>query len=334
MACHVGPVGGFGRKPTSPQDTGWVSDKFSMSGDLIFMGLYDKRQGANDRVVLFPMEGALHFAFTPKPTITVAASQDFGKLREIYGMLHNVDQTMYVRAGFFTLPYGLLVEDHTSFIKEGRVESGTRGFDEVGIGAKLFSVRYKDSGIEAGLSGRPWFLNVAITGGVIGQEERAVPSQQGGTKKAITRRGGYISKNFAIGASMYTNDNDVVDRRILRYGAFGWAKAGKFVMLFEHDEGEEEQFKVSGSTQLSASYLELIYASKFPGQNWNSFTKLRYERLDPNRSVDGDLLQRWVFSYKFVPLEYISVETFYRLNKEQPKELNNDDIYVLTHLYF
>ena len=37
---------------------------------------------------------------------------------------------------------------------------------------------------------------------------------------------------------MYTNDNELLDRRILRYGGFGWLKAGPLALIFEHDEGE------------------------------------------------------------------------------------------------
>lgn len=305
-----------------------------MSGDFMFMGLYDQREPEKDRVVLFPMQAALHFAFALKPTITFSLSQDYGFLREAYAMLHNEAQTMYVRAGFFTLPYGLLFADHTAFVQEGRVETGSRSFDERGIGAGLFSTRYKDSGVEAGFSGRPWFLNVAMTGGVVGQESRALPSSQSGSKRAVTRRGGFITKHFALGASMYNNDNELLDRRILRYGGFGWATTGRWALLFEHDEGEDEPFTVAGSTQISASYLELVWATPFHNKKGPSYAKVRYERLDPNRSLDHDVLQRWILSYRFMPIEYMSVESFYRKNSEQPTERANDDIFCIVHLFF
>ncbi len=334
MTCHTGPIGGFGRKPVSREDTGWITDKFYMSGDFLFMALRDQRDGTPDRFVLFPMQGALHFGFMPKPNITISASQDFGTLREAYAMLHNETQTAYVRAGYFTLPYGLLFSDHTSFIKEGRVEVGRNNFEERGLGAGLFGVRYKDSGLEAGLSGRPWFVNLAITGGVVGQEDRAFPSGQSGTKRAKTTRAGFITKHVSLGVSNYTNDNDVLDRRILRYGTFGWLRAGPLAFLFEHDEGEDEQFTIAGSTQSSASYAEIIYSFPIGEQKWPSYAKIRYERLDPNRSVGSDVRQKWVAGYRFHPKEYLSIESVYQRNLEDPRELKNDDIYVLTHVYF
>ncbi len=334
MSCHTGPIGGFGRKPVSREDTGWITDKFYMSGDFLFMALRDQRDGTPDRFVLFPMQGALHFAFTPRPTVTISASQDFGTLREAYAMLHNEAQTAYVRAGYFTLPYGLLFSDHTSYIKEGRVEVGKNNFEERGLGAGLFGVRYKDSGIEAGFSGRPWFVNLAITGGVVGQEERAFPSGQSGTKRAKTTRAGFIAKNFSLGVSNYSNDNENVDRRILRYGAFGWVRMGPVALLFEHDEGEDEQFTVAGTTQSSASYAELIYSFPITEQKWPSYAKIRYERLDQNRSVGNDVLQKWIAGYRFHPQDYLSFETVYQRNLEQPQTLKNDDIYILTHIYF
>jgi hypothetical protein len=334
MSCHTGPVGGFGRKPVSREDAGYITDKFYMSGDFLFMALFDKRDRKPDRFVLFPMEASLHFGFKPRPNLTIAASQDYGTLREAYAMLHNETETAYVRAGYFTLPYGLLFQDHTAFVKEGRVETGNNNFEERGVGAGLFSVRYKDSGIEGGLSGRPWFVNVAMTAGVVGQEDRAFPSSQGGTKRAKTVRGGILTKNICLGVSNYTNDSEILDRRILRYGVFGWVRAGSAAILFEHDEGEDEQFEVAGSTQSSASYVEAVYGFPFPGRKWPSFAKVRYERLDPNRSIESDVLQRIVGSYRFQPLDYLNIETFYRKNLEEPSELNNDDIYVLTHVFF
>ncbi len=334
MACHVGPMGGFGRKPTSQMDPGYITDKFFMSGDLRFMFLYDARDPADDRVVLFPMEGALHFGYLLKDTLTISASQDFGTLREMWAMLHNVNQSLYVRAGFFTLPYGLLFADHTSFIKEGRVETSSRNFEERGIGAKLFGVRYKDSGIEAGYNGRPWFVNIAMTAGVIGQESRSLPNSQGGNKRAVTRRAGFITKHASLGGSMYTNDNEVEDRRILRYGGFGWLRAGPFALLFEHDEGEDEQFTVTGSTQSSASYAELVYNFQTPVKKWRSYAKIRYERLDPNRSLSADLLERWVASLQVSPADHLNIEAFYRNNREQPTERSNDDVAIQTHFFF
>lgn len=333
MACHVGPVGGFGRKIQSMNDVGYISERVSLSGDFLFMALYDQRDPAKDRAVLFPMEAAIHLNVSLTPKITLAASQDYGTLREAYMMVHNEAQTVYARAGFFTLPYGLLFSDHTSFVKEGRVETGSRTFDELGTGAGLFSVRYKDSGIEAGLSGQPWFLNLAMTSGVVGQEERSFPSSQSGSKRAITRRGGFITKHASLGVSMYTNDNELLDRRILRYNTFGWVTGGRWALLFEHDEGTDEKFTVSGSTQISASYAEICYAFPFPGRR-TSYLKFRYERLDPNRSLSGDGLQRFVPSYRFSPADYVTVETFYRKNKEEKDEKANDDVYIITRVSF
>jgi hypothetical protein len=132
---------------------------------------------------------------------------------------------------------------------------------------------------------------------------------------------------------MYTNDNDLLDRRILRYGGFGWLHLGPVALLFEHDEGEEERFNVAGSTQLTASYVELVYAFPFPGKS-PSYAKVRYERLDPNRSLTGDLYQRWVYSYRFSPTEYMSLEAFYRNNLEQTNSAANDDIFIISHFFF
>jgi hypothetical protein len=132
---------------------------------------------------------------------------------------------------------------------------------------------------------------------------------------------------------MYTNDNELLDRRIIRYGGFGWLKAGRFALLFEHDEGEEEKFTVSGSSQISASYAELVYAFPFPGRR-TSYLKFRYERLDPNRSLDNDGYSRLVPSYRFSPTDYVTIETFYRKNREEAEEKANDDLYVLTRVFF
>src|SRR5262249_2402510 len=153
-------------------------------------------------------------------------------------------------------------------------------------------------------------------------------------KRAKTVRGGYLGKNFCLGVSNYTNDSEILDRRILRYGAFGWFRMGPTALFFEHDEGEDEQFTVSGTTQSAADYVELVYGFPFPGQKWPSAAKLRYERMDPNRSIGGDVLQRWIVSYKFQPLDYLSIETFVEKNLEQPVEQHNDDIFVLTHVFF
>jgi len=334
MVCHTGPTGGFGRRPLSKKETGWLTDKVYMSGDFLFLGLYDKRDGFSDRTVVFPMEGSLHFGFEPNRYATLAASQDFGIVRELYGMVHNSAKTAYIRGGWFTLPFGLLIPDHTAFIKEGRVEAGRSGFKDIGIGANRFGVRYKDSGVEAGLSGYPFFANISMTSGLPAQESRPSSTNQDRSDKAYTGRGGFIVKHLSLGGSYFTSNNKSLDEKIDRYGAFGWVSFGPFAVLFEHDLGKDEEFIVKGSTKVSASYVELVYAFKLFGLVMSSYAKVRYERLDPNRSLNNDELERWVYSYRFYPLPYLSIESFYRKNREKPIDLNNDEGFIITHFFF
>ena len=100
MACHVGPVGGFGRRAQNLDSPGAITDKFHMSGDFQFMVLYDKREPDDNRLVFFPMEASLHFDINLYPTLTAVGTMDFGNLREVYGMVHNENRTAYGRAGF------------------------------------------------------------------------------------------------------------------------------------------------------------------------------------------------------------------------------------------
>lgn len=342
MACHVGPNGGFGRRTFSTTDTGFVSDKFCLTGDFQFMALYDKRP-TKDKTAFFPMEGALHFAFRPLPNLTIVASQDFATLREFYAMIQDKRQQLYLRAGVFTLPYGLFFADHTAFIVQGRVESTTNDKDmiERGIGSGIYGVRYKDTGMEMGYNGKPWFAGMSVTNGVVGQESRFAPSGQSGSGKAIISRAGFIIPGVSLGVSNYTNKQDDLGATLKRTGVFGWFKLGQLALLFEHDEGKgvlqktNSVFSVASATRpISASYAELVYYSSITNKKWPSYSKVRYERLDPDKDTPEDILQRWIFSYRFYPYDYLSFETFYRVNKEQPTEYNNNDVFLIAHVFF
>jgi len=329
QSCHVSPTGGFGRWANQDSLT-FQDDRVFLSGDFRFLALYDVRPDS-DRSAFFPMEGTLSVGVEATPGLTLAFSNDFGRMRELYALIKPFHQSdFYVRTGWFSLPYGLLIPDHTSFIKEGRVENTGSSFQELGIGAGIFGVRNKDAGVEAGFSGKPLFLNVSVTNGR-GAEDRPSASTESDTQKAVTGRAGILGEHFLLGGSYYRNKEVGSDNIKTRAGVFGWLAKGPVVLLGEYDEGEDGPITVVGSTLTAAGYVELLLESPF--QWFPGFAKFRYEYLDPSDRVRNDELERLQAGFEWFAWPKGTLEFIYRNNRETPP-VKNDDYILMNHFFF
>jgi hypothetical protein len=308
--CHVNPGGGmlrsqvgidyaqyghsFGEPADAPPSLNFfIGDNLQAGSDMRFLYDYEdttdlNNPSARSRSTFFTMQGALYLAAYLGPRLVLFYNNDFGfggigQSRELWGMLRKLPYGGYLKAGRFKLPYGIRLDDHTSFIK-----------DRLGFGN-----RSQDNGLEIGFEPCIFYLRLALTNG----EDPALPFDNN-TYKAFTSSAGFFRKNFSLGASYHFNRTEFAAQERHRAGLFGSASIGNLIVLGEIDYGWNDSLSgfVPPDNQLMAGYLEGIY--NLVQDVWLS-AKLDY--FDPQRGRRDDDLQRIslggrVYGFKFSEL--------------------------------
>lgn len=98
------------------------------------------------------MQADIYVTFTPAKYLTVYYQDGLQQNREVFGIVQGLPYNVHLKLGKFIPPYGLKLDDHTSFIREKLGFGNTFG-------------RESESGLEAGFADELWFGNMAIFNG-------------------------------------------------------------------------------------------------------------------------------------------------------------------------
>lgn len=201
-------------------------------------------------------------------------SADFSRTsptKEMYGLVR-FDETWSIKAGQFTLPYGLLTGDPRSLLSQG---SG-------------FGTHVQDVGVEVNGQVRAesteYFVRGALTNGTgVGNHVRAGTVQMG-----------MHTPGYTIGLSSQLHRGDTGDR--WRYGTFAWTRLLPFVLLYELDGGQDpitSAVPLLTYTSLEVDLSPVIHAG------------VAYETWDPDMQVTGDDRQRTALQLRWFPVPFV-----------------------------
>lgn len=224
--------------------------------------------------------------------------------REMFVMLSHLPTDLYVKAGRINLPYGLRIDDDTSFIRSN------------------FNMTFsnQDIGAEVGIMPGPFEIMAAVSNGVpggTGDENLA---------KAITSSVNFIQKKFRLGTSFHWNKRTAT--QLLFGGMHAGLQIWKFTWLGEMNLQQQHLLSGAGNTYVVAGYSEL---------NWRVieglYVKTIYDVLDPDYSVADNLQHRIALGFDLYPIPDAQVSLLYRLNVGAGAA-NDDQILVKTHFFF
>src|SRR5574341_649350 len=159
--CHFNPTGGMLRTETGinfamnhhsfpenleaekPPLNFNLGEKLTLGSDMRFNYIYQDSFPSNFSS-FFSMQGSIYLAAKLDPHLLLFYNNDFGyanfpvgpQNREIWGMFQRLPFNSYIKVGRFKVPYGIRLDDHTSFIK-----------DRLGFGN-----RSQDNGVEIGFT--------------------------------------------------------------------------------------------------------------------------------------------------------------------------------------
>lgn len=321
--CHINPTGGgmrseHGREvmldllPMVKENHAefeemihW-SKNVAIGGDFRFMYIQSQKDSTDSKNSFFPMQSDLYVAVSPTDHLTLYLQDGAGGTRDYFGLIRNLPYNSYIKVGQFIPPYGLKLDDHTSFIR-----------DKLQLG-----VLDQDAGVEAGFADGHFFGHAAVINGNPG----AATTSDNNRKKGLSGTAGFRSPYVTVGGSYYTNHGLSDERNYT--GGYAMAHYWRLAWLGEWDMVRVTDLNLDTRKTGNVMYQELDLSPTD-----GIVLKAKYDRYDPDRTESKDELQRYTAGLDIYPYPYTEVSAQYRRNLEHPA-LRNDEWFVLLHLFF
>jgi len=327
--CHVNPTGGGMRN-----DHGWqfslenlpimrfdkgdedtlkearLNRLVALGTDLRFAYLLSQSEYTSAyKNSFFPMQADLYAAFMPHRNFTLYYQDGLQGNKEFFGLIHALPANAHIKFGRFLPPYGLKLDDHTSFIR-----------DKLGFGNNFG--QDSEAGLEAGFAKGLWFGNAAIFNGT-----RSAPDDN--TDKAISGTGGIKTPLFWLAGSFYRNKTAGIagekDNYIGAYTAVHFwelSLLGEWDWLYKEMNGGSKTTGNAAYAEISAELIEGVAA------------KVKYDFYDPDQDTSEDIKQRITLGVDIYPYPFSEVLIQYRKNMEESNETQNDQFLLMVHLFY
>ena len=336
QSCHVNPSGGsmrqvfgaqYGREqlpvPSWSQDfeledfTTLLTNVLGVGAD--FRTLFFIREfpdtgasgGSKTENAFWQMQGDLYLNFHVAKNVNLFLKKGLYSGFEAYGLLNILPARGHIKVGKFVPNYGTRLDDHTAFIRTYTGFSAETGRPEL-------------TGLEAGISPGP----MSITGGLFNATDGF--GGTGGSSKALLGR---VEGIFPIQEAMFLGAGANIFRRESTtgpaqtiYGGFGSFGLREFTLFGEVDllKSETSARKITGFL----AYAEANYVVT-PGVD----LKLAYDFYDPDKDLKSGSISRYSVGLEFFPIAGVEVRPVYRIVREEPTDIKDNELHVLFHIY-
>ncbi len=345
QSCHVNPTGkgmrslsgaSYGRDnlpmTTWSESTG-IEDllanlpkNFSVGADFRTLYMYN---GIDKTGSFFQMEGNLYFDLRLNKKVRIYASKGLYSGFEAFGLAKVLPLEGYVKVGKFLPAYGMRIDDHNAFIRGGRYSLAFASAIPQGYpGGLRFGERGEDTGIELGFAPSIFTINAGVFNGTPGGGLTGVV---GSKNYAVVLRGEAMlpteTVNATIGGSFYNHPNPFSPGKTQFYGAFGSLGIMKNLTLIGEVDWAVSTVagkEVTGRMLYSELDFEIMQGLDFIGG---------YEFYDPDLKLENGSVSTITIGASVIPLSGVEVRPLYRLNKETPTELTNNEFQFLFHFF-
>jgi hypothetical protein len=258
------------------------------------------------------MQGNLDVNFKVAKRVNMYLSKGLYSGFEIFGLLNILPANGFVKIGKFVPNYGVKIDDHTTFIRQYTGFSPELGRPEL-------------TGAEVAVSPGP----ATVTAGLYNASDGFGAATS--SKKAFLGRAEGIFKltqdvNLGVGGNVFTKQNDA-DVRTTLFGGFGSFTYRDFTAFGEADI---IQTKTPGLNSVSGivTYIEADYVVT-PGFD----LKVAYDFYDPDKDLKTGAFSRYSFGFEFFPISGVEVRPLYRILKEDPTDVKNNQFHLMIHFY-
>jgi hypothetical protein len=285
-----------------------ISDNISIGLDYRTQYIYSQSSG---RTYFQNMTAALYTNFALSKQINLVGKYDFvNELWEGYGVAKILPGGGYLKAGVYTPNFGIRIDDHTAYTREGLI----------------FNPFYREAGVEIGYFVDDWLYASASAGSNLSDVTSNYTKDPTYTARAeLTPRFGEIG--FIIGGSYAAvklqGSEGTLNTNM--YGGFFGIGYDEFSLLAEYDMAND--LSVAG-VKSNMLMVEAAY-----GIITGLDAVVRYDRIDRNADVDSDEINRIIMGFEFHPYSFIEVRPQYRLVLEDPS-VDNDSFVLQLHFWY
>ncbi len=309
--CHVNPTGGglrnaFGdvfaqtqlpaRRIDSGTDiwAGQIARFLAVGGDLRFDGAVQHVPHTRTLDGFQTQQARVYLAASVIPDrLLVYVDEQVapgGALnREAWGMFWSADHSWYLKGGQMYLPFGLRLQDQTTFVRQ----------------ASGINMATPDQGIELGWLKGHWDTQLAVSNGTAGGAATTSGKQ---SSAQVT----FVESAWRLGAALNYNGASATGSRRAA-GVFGGLKIGPIVWLGEADLVDDRSLG-NGGVKTLATLAEADWTIA-RGHN----LKVTAEYLDPNRHVPHDQQTRWSLLYELTPVQFVQLRAGVRYSDGIPQ---------------
>ena len=322
--CHYNPTGGiirnedgwnFGKNIMSaitPRDSDFattpkIGNNITLGLDYRTQFLYSEEKSRTD---FQQMTGSIYTNVGLAENINLTGRYDFiQEIWEAYGVAHILPNNGYIKAGSFVPNYGIRIDDHTAYTRGGDLFLLSTG----SIQGLIYSPWYTEVGVEAGLYISDWALFTASAGSNLYNNNTLSKDPTYTTRLELNPKIGKVGLLFggSYAAAKIPHAADF-------YGGFIGFGYNRFSLLAEFDVGNNVVIRdtTSNFIMAEAAYVILMGLEAV----------VRYDRIDPNTSVDKDELQHVIVGFEWFPYSFIEIRPQYRFVLEDPSQKNNSAV--------
>ena len=331
--CHVNPSGsgmrndyGYGvytldeltiRKWISKGNEDWdgyVTDYIQIGGEFRMQSFNTENDAR-----LFPMQAELY----TKIDINKSADLYFetsldGSNYEYFVLFNDLPKKGWVKLGKSSPTYGLMIDDHTSFIKSGngtQLDSDNRNLD-IGFRDLFNPMDSKPIMIEGSTSLlENMYLTMSASTSLLGVDTENFDNYSA----TLTYNGKINSIPYMIGSSiMRENDLDL-------RGVFGGFYFNNTTVTFESDWAKNLLDYIDESF---ACYAQIAYK---PYQGMNFI--LKYDYFDHNYNYMTDSMTRTSYGFEVFPLNFLELKVQIRTHTSESFDFENEYL-IQVHTWF
>lgn len=344
QSCHINPSGkgmrstfgaAYGREElpmetykeqTDIEDyTPMLNDFFTIGMDYrtLFYYLESSKQSS-----FFQMQGDLYLDLRLNKKFRIYFDKGLYSGFEVFGLAKVLPLDGYLKLGNFVPAYGLKMDDHNLFIRNGPnfpINSAIASYPQ-GLG---FGQGSEDTGLEIGFNPSIFTVNIGVFNGKKG----GLAGVAGTKNKAIAVRADANIQtelvNFSIGGSAYSLLNSSGPGKTQIWGGFGVVTiSNNLTLLGEIDFIESRNAALARQVSGTVLYTEANYLISS-----GIDLKLGYEFYDPNTKLKDGSVSRITVGAELFPLSGVEVRPLYRINQETPTKFDNNELHMMFHFY-
>lgn len=301
-----------------------LNDVFTIGMDYRTLFYYMQSTTATS---FFQMQGDLYLDLRLNKKFRIYFDKGLYSGFEVFGLAKVLPLDGYVKIGNFIPAYGLRMDDHTLFIRNGPfapIDPALITYP-AGLG---FGQGSEDTGLEFGFNPSIFTINAGIFNGRKG----GIAGAGGSTSKAVAVRGDASFEagpfNILFGGSLYrlpTGGGRVTQS----WGGFGIVTYdGNLTLMAEVDMMQSYNTTLLRNVNGIVIFTEANYVL-----TEGIDLKAGYEFYDPNDARQDGSVSRISVGMEFFPLTGVEVRPMYRINRESLRGLSNDELHVMFHFF-